>query len=786
MKFSLNWLREFVDLPPSVDALAELLTLAGVEIEGIEKRGADFEKVVVAQIKESKQHPNADRLSVCVVDDGSGTPRQIVCGAKNYKVGDKVPLALPGAELPGDLKIKASKLRGVESEGMLCSARELGIAEDAAGLLILSPEARIGTPIGTLFPADTIFDVEITPNRGDLLSHLGLAREISALVGQPLRSPIAKTSRVAPTLQTGGVMISAERECPFYSARRIENITVGPSPEWLRAKIESVGIRSINNVVDITNFVMLELGQPLHAFDADKLEGAINVRLAQADEKFLALDGKTYSLRATDLVVGDQKCAVAIAGVMGGEETGVTATTKNVLLESAYFRPETVRKTARELNLPSDSSYRFERGIDPGMTMRASERAANFIHEIANGVPIKETDIAGDLPNSPPDVRLRSGRADKILGVHLEASRMDEILTRFGLVKSGEESWTIPSFRRDLAREEDLIEEIVRVHGIDNIKATDRTRSTPLSAADHAYDFEAELRQQMIAAGLNEVRTSRLIPRALIGSGFSERAAHLRNPLNEDHVALRPSLIAGLLDVVGRNLRAGMSSIALFELGRVFDSETAIEEQRLALVLTGARTNTPDWRGEPKRRFDVFDVKGVIDSIAVSCRRDYAKTSHPSLALAAQINLNAKPAGIFGQLARSLANGLDATSGIFVAEFKLDAILAGRSSTKRFAEIDKFPSVTRDIAMIAPDQLAHAEITRVIGSPKEPLLASIDLFDLFTGSAENAVGAGRKSVAYSLTYRSNNRTLTNDEVNAAHGRIRERLRTELGVELREQ
>ena len=742
--------------------------------------------MVVAQIKESKQHPNADRLSVCVVDDGGGTSRQIVCGAKNYKVGDKVPLAMPGAELPGDLKIKASKLRGVESEGMLCSARELGIAEDAAGLLILSPEAKIGAPIGTLFPADTIFDVEITPNRGDLLSHVGLAREISALVGQPLRSPIAKTPRVAPTLQTGGVTISAERECPFYSARRIENVTVGPSPEWLRAKIESVGIRSINNVVDITNFVMLELGQPLHAFDADKLEGSINVRLAQADEKFLALDGKTYSLRATDLVIADQSRPVAIAGVMGGEETGVTAATKNVLLESAYFRPEAVRKTARELSLPSDSSYRFERGIDPGMTIRASERAANLIHEIAGGSPLKETDIAGDLPNSPPDVRLRPERADKILGVHLESSRMDEILTRFGLIKSGQVSWTIPSFRRDLVREEDLIEEIVRVQGIDNIKPTDRSRSTPLSAADHAYDFEAELRQQLIAAGLNEVRTSRLIPRALIGSGFAESAAHLRNPLNEDHVALRPSLIPGLLDVVGRNLRAGMSSIALFELGRVFDPETALEEQRLAIILTGARSDATDWRGDNKRRFDIFDVKGVIDSIAVSCRRDYAKTSHPSLALAAQIKLNAKPAGILGQLTRSLANGLDATSAVFVAEFNLTAIFAGRSATKRFTEIDKFPAVTRDIALIAPDQLAHAEIIRVINSPKEELLASVDLFDLFGGSAENAVGEGRKSVAYSLTYRSNNRTLTNDEVNAAHSRIRERLQTELGVELREQ
>src|SRR6476660_8545563 len=344
MKFSVNWLREFVELPPSIDALAELLTMSGVEIEGIQKRGADFDKVVVAQITDSKPHPNADRLTVCVVDDGSGTKRQIVCGAKNYRVGDKVPLALPGAELTGGLTIRASKLRGVESEGMLCSAKELGVAEDATGLLILSPEAKIITPIRDLFPVDTILDVEITPNRGDLLSQLGLAREIAALVGQPLRLPKQQAAGDAPALQKSGVTIAATRECPFFSLRKIDNVKVGPSPQWLRAKIESVGVRSINNIVDISNFVMLELGQPTHAFDADKLKGSINVRLAQDGEKFLALDGKTYSLKRDNCVIADQERAVGIGGVMGGEETGVTDSTKNIFLEAAYFMPASIRR----------------------------------------------------------------------------------------------------------------------------------------------------------------------------------------------------------------------------------------------------------------------------------------------------------------------------------------------------------------------------------------------------------------------------------------------------------
>ncbi|HSH39244.1 MAG TPA: phenylalanine--tRNA ligase subunit beta, partial [Chthoniobacterales bacterium] len=305
MKFSTNWLHEFVELPESTDELADLLTFAGVEIEGIEQRGGNFDNVVVAQIRESLQHPNADRLSVCQVDDGSGASRQIVCGAKNYKVGDKVPLALPGAALPNGLKIKASKLRGVESQGMLCSPSELKVSEDSDGLLILEPDAPLGAPFASLYQPDTILDVEITPNRSDLLSHFGLAREIAALVGQPLRLLGSDSAGAAPALQQDGITISALRECPFYSARRIENVTVGPSPSWLRTKLEASGIRAINNIVDITNYVMLELGQPLHAFDADKLEGAINVRLATRGEKFLALDGKTYQLSERDLMIAD-------------------------------------------------------------------------------------------------------------------------------------------------------------------------------------------------------------------------------------------------------------------------------------------------------------------------------------------------------------------------------------------------------------------------------------------------------------------------------------------------
>src|SRR5881394_1833548 len=458
MKFSVNWLREFVDLPKNPEDIAELLTRAGIETKNIETRGANIDNVIVSQITASSRHPNADRLTVCEVNDGSGTKRQIVCGASNYKVGDKVPLALPGAKLPNGTEIRKSELRGVESEGMLCSAIELGLGEDAAGLLILSPEAKIGVPIGDVFPSEMILDVEITPNRGDLLSHFGLAREIAALTGNTLKS----TPREAKIdIRKTGVAISAIRECPFFSARKIDDVKVGPSPQWLRAKIESVGIRSINNIVDISNFVMLELGQPTHAFDADRLEGGINVRLARDGEKFLALDGKTYSLKPDNLVVADQERAVGIAGVMGGEETGVTDSTKNILLEAAYFLPASVRRTARNLNLPSDASYRFERGVDPGMVLRASQRATELIREIAGGTPAKEIAAAGELPPNPTNVSLRYQKCDQLLGIEIEPKAIDEILTGFGLMKTSAAKmtkWKIPSYRRDLQRDVDLIE----------------------------------------------------------------------------------------------------------------------------------------------------------------------------------------------------------------------------------------------------------------------------------------------------------------------------------------
>src|SRR5437660_127433 len=610
MKFSVNWLREFIDLPKNPEEIAEFLTRAGVETKNIETRGAKIEKVLVSKITASSRHPNADRLTVCEVDDGSGTKRQIVCGATNYKVGDKVPLALSGAKLPNGTEIRKSKLRGVDSEGMLCSPIELGLGSDATGLLILSPQAKVGAPITDLFPSDTILDVEITPNRGDLLSHFGLAREVAALTGKKLKS----TPREAkiPVKKTG-VTIASTRECPFFSARRIDHVKVGPSPQWLRAKIESVGIRSINNIVDISNFVMLELGQPTHAFDADKLRGDINVRLARDGEKFLALDGKTYSLKPDNLVVADQERAVGIGGVMGGEEEGVTETTRNVLLEAAYFLPASIRRTARELDLPSDASYRFERGVDPEMVLRASARATELIKEITGGTAAKEIHVAGELPSNPSDVSLIYEKCDRVVGIAIKPKTIDEILTHFGLKKISAAKitkWKIPSYRRDLQRDVDLIEEVVRAYGANKIPGRDRSRFTPSSEADRAHDLESSWRKRLAAAGLNEVRTSKLLPRERFA--FSENAVELRNPLSEDAVALRPSLIVGLLGVLDRNIRAGAERVAIFEIGRTLIQPSGNEERHLGVLLSGNVASAPDWRSQTNRRLDLFDLRGAL------------------------------------------------------------------------------------------------------------------------------------------------------------------------------
>ncbi len=792
MKISLNWLRDYVDFTGDADALAELLTMSGLEVEGIETRGAAIEKVVVAQILESVQHPNADRLSVCKVDDGSGTPRQIVCGAKNYKVGDKVPLALPGAVLPGDFQIKVGKLRGVESQGMMCSAEELGLPEGEDGLLILPGESPVGVPLSQVCPADTIFDLEVTPNRPDLLSHIGVAREVAALGGLELK---AKRVRRAELNFAHPVEITAE-ECPFYTARCVTGVKVGPSPAWLRQKLEAVGIRSINNLVDITNFVMLETGQPLHVFDAAKLNGDLRVRLANDGEQFLALDGRTYKLTQDHLVIADSQRAVALAGVMGGEETGVTQVTQDVWLESAYFLPSNIRRTSRGLGLMSDSSYRFEREVDPAGVLVASQRATELIAELAGGKPgelrigfAAKAQFGFDAKGAVEGIEytntvpLRRERCSALLGVEITDAEIEDILTGFGLRRAAG-GWEIPSFRPDLTREVDLIEEVARVVGIDEIPSRRVGRFGPNSKTDHEHDRLSDLRHMLVGLGLHEARTLTLVSeRALKYHISGADVRRLRNPLGEDHAALRPSLLPGLIDALARNARAGEKAIRIFEIGRIFRTGQPEEPTHLGIVLAGA-TSAATWKNSTSREADIFDLKGLL-SAALGGDVQFRPAENSPLGFVMAVEHFGEVIGHAGQLAAHEAKALDLAGAGLFAEVDLTVWLAANAASAGYREIPRFPAVTRDIAMLAPIRLAHSRITSVLESVKEPLLAGVELFDVFTDPSGQKVPADKKSLAYSLTYRAAERTLTADEVTAAHTRLKERLKGELEVQFRE-
>jgi phenylalanyl-tRNA synthetase beta chain len=823
MKVSLNWLREFVELPPTVDALVSLLTMAGVEVEDILTTGCAIPNVVVAQIKESVQHPNADRLSVCQVDDGSGTARQIVCGAKNYKVGDKVPLALPGAKLGPDFTIKIGKLRGVESQGMLCSADELGLPKDADGLLILPADAKVGAPIGELFPGDTVLDLEITPNRADLISHYGMAREIAALTGATLRTPTLETREPVSGAETVRIETAA---CPFYSARRIDGVKVGPSPEWLARRLEAVGLRPINNIVDVTNFVMLELGTPLHAFDGAKLRGALRVQAARGGEKFLALDTKIYELAAGDIVIADAERAVAIGGVMGGEETGVDASTTAIWLEAAEFDAPQIRRTSRRLGLVSDSSYRFERGIDSELVLFASQRAAELILATAGGASLAGVQVgyyaaAEELPDpgssvtiyypgtdsrdsskqsdgsvivveSPGQyhnhwVELRESRVAALLGVDVGAARIAEVLTRLGLKKS-DGRWLVPSFRRDLQREVDLIEEIARVVGMEAIPAKTQARFAPASATDRAYDRAMALRQACVAQGLHEARSVALVsaqPHGLAATQTApERLLRVKNPMIDDQVVLRPGLLHGLLKAVTVNVRAGVRSVRLFEVGRIYSTGSLEESAHLALVLSGP-TGDRTWRAGEGSEVDLFDLKGVLAAV-LGAGTTFEAESNPGLALSLVLKVAGKAVGFAGQLWPADARALDATAPVLFAEIDLDALdqARGADAAKKYRDIPRFPATSRDIALLAPLDLPHARIEATLRDAQEPLLAGVELFDVFTDPTGAKVPADKRSLAYSLTYRSAERTLAAEEVNAAHAKLKERLKS-LGVTLRE-
>ena len=781
MKISLNWLRDFVDCHLPAPELESLLRRAGLEVASVTTRGAAIANVVVAQINESKPHPNADRLSVCQVDDGTGTPRQIVCGAKNYKVGDKVPLALPGAMMPGDFKIKIGKLRGVESEGMMCSGKELGLAEDADGLLILSPDAVPGTPISQVFPPDLILELEITPNRSDWLSILGVAREVGIFAGLPVNPPALSAPAIAPA---GDAVRIEAPECTHYTLRLIRGVKVGPSPQWLTDRLASIGLRPVNNVVDVTNYVLFELGQPLHAFDAAKIAGSLHVRHSSEGESFRALDGRDYILRAGSLTIADDRRIVALAGVMGGEDSGVTSETTEILLESAAFDHASVRRTSRSLGLLSDSSYRFERGVDPESIATASSRATELILQVAGGTAEEFTLEAG-TPWTRSTVALRHPRVRSLLGVDLPDAEIEDSLTKIGLnrISSGSiSSWEVPGFRRELQREADLIEEVARVIGIERIPSQTAAVFAPASAPDAAYDFAMNARQRLAGMGFHEARTSTLV--AAAEAAWFGPAVELKNPFGDDQSRLRTSLLPGLLTALKRNLDQGAASIRLFEYGRIFSPSE--EAPRLAFVLTGPLAE-PSWRGEATRTADLFDLKGMVRGLADLPDDAFVPLDHPPEPFAAAIEVfkNGRRIGVFGILHPAEARKLDANAPVLAAEFNAAAWHASISGPPITSPLPKFPASTRDIALTAPSDLAFGDVRDAILAQKEPLLQSLRLFDLFTDPSGEKLQKDKKSLAISLTFRSVERTLTTQEVNDSAERLKAGLRQRLRVDFRE-
>jgi phenylalanyl-tRNA synthetase beta chain len=801
MKISLNWLKQYVDFNWSPEELAERLTMLGIEVEGVVKKTGDFEGVVVAQILDSNQHPNADKLSVCRVADGK-VERQIVCGAKNYKVGDKVPLALPGCTLPTPpgappFTIKVGNLRGVESQGMMCSAKELGLAEDAEGLLILPSDAQVGRPLAAHLGragGDVIYDLEITPNRPDLNSFIGIAREISALTGNPLKIPAAdfKTAN-DPIRSLVDVRLDDPELCPRYVARIVRGVKIGPSPDWLKAAIESIGLRSINNVVDVTNYVLMESGQPLHAFDYKLLQPkdgkvpAIVVRRSSAEEKFTTLDGQERKLTDKMLLIADENRGVALAGVMGGQNSEINDSTTDVLIESAYFKPQNIRATSKALDLRTDASYRFERGADIGICDWASRRAAQLIQQVAGGVVLSEAIDAYPKAATPAQITLRHDKVTKLLGIEISAGEQVEFLRRLGLEATatpGQVSATIPTFRVDLKREVDLIEEVARLYGVDRIPSTPPRGAIGQHPFDAIYDQLAEVRNILAGQGLSEAFGQTLIADTA-AKLVDPNPVALENPLSSDMNVLRPSLLPGLLDSLRHNLHHKNYDVALFEVGRVFTA--AGESRRVAIAITGSR-NPLFWSGDGRdAKLDVFDLKGIVEILfeRLGLRGlAWTRAAQPQGLYIenATITLGKQTIGSFGQLQPLLARKYDLRDPVFLAEFDLDLLLARRASSKSFKAIPQFPGIRRDIAMLVPETVTHEAVASAVKQLKPQNLEGLELFDVFRG---RNVPEGQKSVAYAFHYRNVERTLTDNEVNSAHERVVAELKQRLNATIRE-
>jgi phenylalanyl-tRNA synthetase beta chain len=805
MKITINWLKEYVDLTGlSVEELAHGLTMAGLEVEAVLPIGRELESLVVGKILEVGKHPHADRLTICRVDTGRET-LDLVCGAPNVRPEILVPVALPGACLPSGMEVKTATIRGIVSPGMICSEKEMGLSEDHSGIMILPEEISVGLAISrALELEDTLLEVNVTPNRGDCLSHIGIAREVSAIFNRPLAYPDTSAAPSGRAIQEEtSVSILAPELCPRYVARLIRGVTIGPSPAWLSRRLLSVGIRSINNVVDVTNFVLMELGQPLHSFDFDTLSGRrIVVRQAESGERMTTLDGQERDLIPEMLVIADGEKGVALAGIMGGLDTEIKDTTKNILLESAFFEPRCIRRTAKKLGLSSEASMRFERGVDIEGAIRAADRAALLIQELAGGEVVPGWIDAYPKPLEIEPIVLNAHKTSRFLGVEVSVEEVIDISQRLGLAVAPQDQDVVritpPSFRPDLTRPVDCMEEIARLIGYDRIPATIPNISSTSRKEIGTISVRRKIREILTGLGFDEIITYSFISEKYnsIFSGAEPSAplngVRIRNPISEDQSMMRTSLLPGLLETMSRNWSQRNLNLRLFELGVVFnpsaDSETLPKEtNRLGVLWTGRRNPESHYfKGEG---VDFYDLKGVLENLAGSLKVNEFSVREadapfyfvPGKNL--QIYSSDALLGEMGEISPQVRSQFDLKETAYLLDLDIDLLGQKVTDVPQFKPWPRYPETTRDMALILDNHILWKEIQDEILSLKEPLVEEIELFDYYSGKP---IPEGKKNLGVRIHYRSSEKTLSDELVNPIQENLLKRVLERFGATLREK
>ena len=798
MKFSEKWLREWVDPAVTSAELCEQLTMAGLEVEACEPVAPAFSGVVVGEVKTLAPHPQADRLQICQVDIGAAEALSIVCGAQNVRLGMKVPTACIGARLPAGMRIKKTRLRGVESQGMLCSARELGLAEAAEGLMALPPEALPGTDVRQLLDLDDhAIELGLTPNRSDCLSVAGIAREVAVLNRCGLAAPAAASpTPTASSSEVFAVEILQPAACPRYVGCVVRGIDPrAVTPLWMQERLRRSGLRSISAVVDISNYVMLELGQPMHAFDLDRLSGGIQVRLARPGEKITLLDEQQLSLTEDTLVIADHHQAVAMAGIMGGLESAVDETTENLFLESAFFTPASIAGRARQYGLHTDSSHRFERGVDYELPARAMDRALSLLLEIVGGEagPVMETLSQAHLP-AHQAISLRAERVERLLGLRVASDEIADILVRLGfrLNEQSADSWEVevPSFRFDISMEADLIEEIARIYGFHRLPETRPMVGMKIAARDPARRNRQRLRHVLVDRGYQEVITYSFVDarlQQLLDPGITPIA--LANPISPDTAVMRTTLWAGLLQALAYNMNRQQRRVRLFECGSQFIPQEGGHSEPQVVAGVASGPVCPEQWGSDERPVDFFDVKGDLEVLLATLGQDSGAVSfisedpHPALhpGQAACLRSSAGDClGWLGALHPRVCRALQLEQKVLVFELNFNMI-AG-PGTAQFRELSKFPAIRRDLAIVVDEAVTAGDLQACIRETAGEGLQQLQLFDVFRGKG---IDSGKKSLALGLTLQAFSRTLTDSEIDALIERVLRQLQQRFGATLRE-